>query len=54
VIDIKVLESEPKNVFDRSAKRALSKWKFKPKIENNTAVEQRASVQINFTLDKSN
>jgi protein TonB len=54
VVDMKVLESEPPNVFDRSAKRALSKWKFKPKIENNTAVEQRASVQINFQLDRKN
>lgn len=52
VIDMKVLKSDPPNVFDRSAKRALSTWKFKPKIENNAAVEQRASVQINFQLDK--
>lgn len=50
VRDIQVLEAEPPNIFDRSAERALSKWKFKPKIENNTAVEQRASVQINFKL----
>ena len=54
VIDMEVLESDPPNVFDRSAKRALSKWKFKPKIENNIAVEQRASVQINFQLEKKN
>ncbi|RKZ70085.1 MAG: hypothetical protein DRQ44_01690 [Gammaproteobacteria bacterium] len=52
VIDMKVLKSDPPNVFDRSAKRALSRWKFKPKIENNAAVEQRASVQIKFKLDK--
>lgn len=52
VIDIKVLKSDPPNIFDLSAKRALSRWKFKPKIENNNAVEQRASVQINFQLDK--
>ncbi len=59
VKDIVVLKSEPLNVFDRSAKRALSKWKFKAKIDTTAsgesrAVEQRASVQINFQLDKEN
>lgn len=54
VKDIEVLESQPVKLFDRSASRALSKWKFKPKIENNAAVEQRASVQINFQLEKNN
>ncbi len=54
VKDIEVLESDPPNVFDRSAKRALSKWKFKAKIENNAAIEQRASVQIIFQLDEKN
>lgn len=51
VKDIEVVESEPAKVFDRSAKRALSKWQFKPKLENNRAVEQRASVKINFQLE---
>ncbi len=54
VRDIEILKSEPPNIFDRSASRALSKWKFKPKIENKVAVEQRASVQINFKLDNKN
>lgn len=51
VKDIDVVEAQPPNIFDRSAKRALAKWKFKPKIENNLAIEQRASVKINFELD---
>lgn len=51
VRDIEVLKSQPPNIFERSASRALRKWKFKPKIENKMAVEQRASVQINFKLD---
>ncbi len=52
VKDIKILKSQPPNIFDRSASRALKKWKFKPKIENKKAVEQRASVKINFQLEK--
>ncbi len=51
VKDIEVIESKPPNIFDRSATRALSKWRFKPRIENNLAVEQRASVKINFELE---
>ena len=51
VRDIEILDSQPPNIFDRSASRALSKWNFKPKIVDKMAVEQRASVQINFKLD---
>jgi protein TonB len=32
VENIQVLESEPSRTFDREAKRALSKWKYKPQI----------------------
>lgn len=30
--NIQVIESEPNRIFDREAKRALSKWKYKPQI----------------------
>ena len=33
------MKSDPPNVFDRSAKRALSSWKFKPKIETLMSLE---------------
>lgn len=52
VKDIEVVESQPPSLFDRSATRALLKWKFKPKMEENQMVAQRASVQIDFKLDK--
>ncbi|MBL4631520.1 MAG: energy transducer TonB [Paraglaciecola sp.] len=48
VKDIVVAESKRDNLFDYSAIRALTKWKFKPKLENNIAIEQRAMVQLNF------
>jgi protein TonB len=32
VENIQVLESEPSRTFDREAKQALSKWKYKPQI----------------------
>ncbi|GGF61277.1 hypothetical protein GCM10011338_11930 [Alteromonas lipolytica] len=33
VSDISVLDSSPERVFDREARRALSKWKYKPVIK---------------------
>lgn len=52
VRDISVIESNPKKVFDNAAIRALAKWKFRAKIVDGKPVEQRASVQINFHLDR--
>lgn len=52
VKDISVVESAPDRLFNSAATRALMKWRFKPKIENNQALEQRAMVQINFKLDR--
>lgn len=51
VKDVDIIESQPPRLFDHSAKRALVKWKFKPRVENNQMVAQRASVQIVFKLD---
>lgn len=52
VKDIEIVESQPEKIFDSAAKRALTKWKFRPKVENNQALEQRAMVKINFKLDQ--
>jgi len=51
VTDVKVLQSQPKRVFDRSAMRALSHWKFKPRIVNGKAMKQRAIQVIEFKLN---
>ncbi|HBR96378.1 MAG TPA: hypothetical protein DD979_03245 [Gammaproteobacteria bacterium] len=52
VKDVDIVESNPPKLFDTAAKRALVKWKFRAKIEDNQPVEQRAMVQINFKLDR--
>lgn len=52
VKDIKVVEADPVRIFDSAAKRALSKWRFRPKVENDQALEQRAMVKINFKLTR--
>lgn len=54
VEDVDVIEADPKRVFNREAKRALRKWKYKPKIVDGKPVKQPGMrVQLDFTLDKS-
>lgn len=54
VDDVDVIDADPKRVFDREAKRALSKWKYKPKIEDGKPMKQfNMKVQLDFKLDQS-
>ena len=52
VKDVTIVVSEPEGLFDSSAKRAILKWKFRPKIEEGSPVEQRALLQIDFDLNR--
>ena len=54
VEDVDVIEADPKRVFDREAKRALRKWKYKPKVEDGKPMKQFGmKVQLDFKLDQS-
>ena len=46
VTDISVLDAKPSNVFNREARRALKKWKYKPKLIDGKPVEQRGMVVV--------
>jgi len=48
----KVIESKPKRLFDKAAKDAILRWKFKPKVENGVPVKQKATQTIEFKLSK--
>lgn len=52
VQDVILIDSEPKNVFDQAATRAVQKWKFKPRIENGKPVAVRAQQTVNFRLNE--
>ncbi len=39
--NIKITEAKPRRVFDKEARRAIRKWKFKPKQYNGQPVEQK-------------
>ena len=45
-----VVDSEPPRTFDRAALRAVSRWKYKPKVEDGVAV-MRHGVQIVLTFE---
>jgi protein TonB len=51
VTDIKVIKSQPKRIFDREAKKALAKWKYKPKIVDGKPIVQTGlTVQLDFKM----
>lgn len=53
VINVKVLDAAPKRIFDKAAKRALKKWKYKAKYINGEQVnQQNLSVQLDFNLEQ--
>lgn len=51
VEDVVLLESEPEGVFDRAAMRAVSQWKFKPRIVDGKPVAARAEQVVEFRLN---
>ncbi|MCD2449696.1 energy transducer TonB [Methylicorpusculum oleiharenae] len=52
VTDAVVVDSKPAAMFDRAALDAIKKWKFKAKIVEGKAVEQRALQILQFKLSK--
>ncbi len=50
VKDAVVVDSDPKNIFDRAALQAIKRWKFKPKVIGGEAFEQRALQVLQFKL----
>ena len=55
VTDVEVIDAEPKRIFDREAKRALRKWKYRPKIIDGKPQKQPGlQVQLDFKLNQGN
>ena len=52
VADPRVVNSEPRRVFDRNALRAILRWKFKPRIVDGQPVARQATQRIDFLLDQ--
>lgn len=55
VKDAKVIAAEPSNIFNKAALKAVSQWKYNPKIVNGKAVEQPGvRIAIPFRLGNDN
>ncbi|TMP32315.1 energy transducer TonB [Pseudoalteromonas rubra] len=53
VDDIEIIDAEPKRIFNREAKRALRKWKYRPKIVDGKPQKQPGiTVQLDFKLNQ--
>lgn len=53
VINVKVIDSEPKRVFDKAAKQALRKWKYRAKsIDGKNVLQQNFTVQLDFNMEQ--
>ena len=52
VKDPSVINSHPSSIFDRSALKAIRKWKYNPKIEDGEPVE-RPGVKVRLKFDLS-
>ncbi|MEM8548582.1 MAG: energy transducer TonB, partial [Pseudomonadota bacterium] len=50
VKNVDVVDSDPRRVFDKAARRAVYKWKFKPRVVDGQAVERTANTRLNFSL----
>ena len=49
--DIKVLESEPHNMFEKSALQAVEQWQFVPRQYRGQLIDQRAAARLVFQLE---
>lgn len=53
VINPRVVDADPKDIFDRAAVRAVEQWKYKPKTVNGKpTVRTGVRVVISFELEK--
>ncbi|RDV29242.1 energy transducer TonB [Alteromonas aestuariivivens] len=53
VANAKVIESNPRRLFDKAAITAMMRWKFRPKIVDGQPEAQTATQTIEFTLADS-
>ncbi len=43
-VDVELIDANPRRIFERAARRAIYKWKFKPKVVDGKAMEQHNMV----------
>jgi len=55
VQNLKIVESDPPTVFDKAAKRAVSRWNFRPILvgKDATPMDTEQKLRLNFNLKKA-
>ncbi len=51
VRDLSLLEGQPKGVFDKSVRKTVPRWRFKPAMKNGQPVETWVKTTIRFQLE---
>ncbi|WP_430391355.1 energy transducer TonB [Dyella sp. 20L07] len=51
VDDVKVIDAEPRHVFDRAAVEAVSRWKYQPATQDGSPVQSQDKRRIVFKLN---
>lgn len=52
VEDIEIIEAQPRRIFDREARQALTRWRYAPKVVDGVAQRQEGqTVRLDFTMD---
>lgn len=49
--NVKIVEAKPPRIFNRAAKRAILKWKYKPQVVDGKATEITQLVRLDFKLE---
>jgi protein TonB len=52
VENLRVVDASPAGVFEREARRAVSRWRFKPRRENGRPVAQEVTKTLQFQLEE--
>ena len=54
VINVKIVDSTPKRIFDKAAKQALKKWKYRAKsVEGVQVLQHNFTVQLDFNMSQN-
>ncbi|MBQ46429.1 MAG: hypothetical protein CMP10_02865 [Zetaproteobacteria bacterium] len=51
ISEIKIVNAKPPRIFNRAAKKAVSRWKYKPKLMDGKPVAYKQSTTLDFKLE---